>query len=200
MSIRRSLDLLLVTLLASTAAVPAWSADEATAAQRRRIAEERAAVEARAKAGQAACAEQFAVTACVDRVKAERRENLLRLDGEVAMLDAEDRRRRAAQRLLQIEQRQAASAQTLPTDGVRPHSAEAVETPARDARSPSRPRATEADRQAAASAADARAAQRAAASARRASEAEAHRAAVEARNRERENKRPPAKPLPSVEN
>ena len=200
MSTRRSLDLLLVALLASTAAVSAWSTEDATAAQRRRIAEERAAVEARAKAAQAACAEQFAVTACVDRAKAERRENLLRLDGEVAMLDAEDRRRRAAQRLLEIEQRQAASAQTPPTDVVRSPSPKAVETPARDARSPSKPRATEAERQAAASAAEARAAQRAAASARRASEAEAHRAAVEARNRERESKRPPAKPLPSVEN
>ena len=200
MSIRRSLDLLLVALLASTAAVSAWSTEDATAAQRRRIAEERAAVEARAKAAQAACAEQFAVTACVDRVKAERREPRRRLDGEAAMLDAEDRRRRAAQRLLQIEQRQAVSAQTPPTDGVRSQSAKAVETPASDTRSPSQPRATEADRQAAASAAAARAAQRAAASARRASEAEAHRAAVEARNRERESKRPPAKPLPPVEN
>jgi hypothetical protein len=82
-------------MLAAVAALPAWSTDEAVE-QRRRITAERASIEAQARAAQTACAGQFAVTACVDRVRAERRERVRRLDREVAVLDAEDRKRRAA--------------------------------------------------------------------------------------------------------
>ncbi len=92
MSIRRSLDLLLVALLASTAAVPAWSADEATAAQRRRIAEERAAVEARAKAG----AGGVRRAVCGDRLRRSRESRAPR-ESAAARRRSRHARRRGAQ-------------------------------------------------------------------------------------------------------
>ena len=74
-----ALMLLAVPVVASSAAD--------AAAQRERIAREQAAVERDARAAQAACASQFAVTACVDGVRAERRRRLQALDRERAVLD-----------------------------------------------------------------------------------------------------------------
>jgi colicin import membrane protein len=188
----RGLTLLL--LLTSVAfCVPALAADDSAAAQRARIARERAAVEREAQAAQAACAEQFAVTACVDRVKADRRERLRQLDHERALLDDELRKRRASERAAQIEQRQAELGQQPASTPAR------TRPPAADV-APKSPMpsaaAKAAANEAAAAQSEADAAERAAASARRASEAEAHRIAVEKRNRDRAAQRTPSPPLP----
>jgi colicin import membrane protein len=183
-----ALMLLAVPVVASSAAD--------AAAQRERIAREQAAVERDARAAQAACASQFAVTACVDGVRAERRRRLQALDRERAVLDDELRKRRAAERLEQIRQRQAARDSEPPKVTVRTR-APAASVAAPSAPSPTRsPEAALAARQAAAARADAEAAERAAAAARRASEAQAHRHAVEKRNQERARERKPAQPLP----
>ena len=196
MSIPRSLDrrplcclALAVALLAPAAASVA--PDEA-AAHLERIARERALVEREAQAAQAACAPQFAVTACVDRVKAERRQRLLQLDRERAVLDEAQRKRRAADRLAQMERREAARAQQQPKVTVRTREAAA---PASAPLNP-QPATAEPPRRVATEPADAQATTRAAAAARRASEAAAHRSAIEKRNLERAKQRPPAKPLP----
>ena len=193
MSIPRSPECVLALLLLT--ALPAPCAD-AESAQRARIATERAAIERETRAAQAACAAQFAVTACVDRIKAERRLRLQSLDQQRAVLADDMRKRRAAERIEQIRQRQAALADEQPKVTVRARSAAASE-PATSRAAPARsPEANLADRQAAASAADARATLRASAAATRASEAAAHRSAIEARNRQRATLRAPAKPLP----
>ena len=192
MSIPRSRELWLVLALVGAVA-PLWAGDD-QAAQRERIARERAAVMSEAEAAQAACARQFAVTACVDRVKAERRERLQSLNRERALLDEELRKRRAAQRLAQIEQRQAERAGQAPEAAVRTRAAPASAPPLRAARSPD---ATLAAREAARAQGDVQAAQRAAAAARRASEAQSHSAEVEQRNRDRVKQRKPAAPLPT---
>ena len=193
MSTRRSLDCVLALLLAAAPAMPGWTAAD-SAAERLRIAEERARIEAQARDAQAACAGQFAVTACADRVRAERRERMLRLDHDRAVLDGEERKRRAAERQARLERRQAEAAappaaqakarqpKLAPGGTAAPAVPASLPAPAQHAR--------------AASAAAAQAAQRAAASARRASEAAAHRVAVEQRLRERSAQRAPAKPLP----
>jgi len=192
MSIPLSRDLWLALALVGGMA-PLWAGDDQTA-QRERIVRERAAVMREAEAAQAACARQFAVTACVDRVKAERRERLQSLSRERALLDEELRKRRAAQRLAQIEQRQAERAGQPPEVAVRTRAAPASAPAQRAAQSPD---ATLAAREAAQAQADVQAAQRATAAARRASEAQAHRAEVEQRNRDRARQRKPAAPLPT---
>lgn len=185
----------LVSLLVALAAPcsPALAAADTAAVQRERIARERAIVERETQAARAACNQQFAVTACVDRVKADRGARLQRLDHERAVLDDELRKRRAAERIAQIQQRQAQRAAEAPSVSVRTRSPAASAPRAAPARSTA---AAAAAHEAAASLAQAEASQRAAASARRASEVEAHRIAVEKRNREREKQRGPARPLP----
>ena len=178
MSIPRSRELWLVLALVGAVA-PLWAGDD-QAAQRERIARERAAVMSEAEAAQAACARQFAVTACVDRVKAERRERLQSLNRERALLDE--------------DLRQAERAGQAPEVAVRTRAAPASAPPLRAARSPD---ATLAAREAARAQADVQAAQRAAAAARRASEAQSHSAEVEQRNRDRVKQRKPAAPLPT---
>ena len=201
MSIPRSLDrrplcclALAVALLAPAAASAA--PDEA-ATQLERITRERALVEREAQVAQAACAPQFAVTACVDRAKAERRQRLLQLDRERAVLDEAQRKRRAADRLAQMERREAVRAQQQPKITVRSRApaASAAADPASAPAVTPLP-AAEPPRASAAAPADVQAATRAAAAARRASDAAAHRRTVEERNLERAKQRPPAQPLP----
>ena len=72
-------------------------ADEETR-ELERIARERAAVEAVFAAAQEDCRTRFAVTACVDRARAERRAALQKLRAEESVIDAAQRQRRAAQR------------------------------------------------------------------------------------------------------
>lgn len=188
------LALVLATWLASAAAAP-----DPAAAQRERITRERQAVEREARAAQQACATQFAVTDCVNRAKAERRERLRPLDRELALLDDELRKRRAAERLAKLQQRQASRPETPPEVSVRTRQAAAPDaaSAASAASAPPRPpQRSPAAQQAAASQADAAAAQRAAAAARRVEQAQAHRAVVEQKNVERARQREPAKPLP----
>ncbi|MDP1691272.1 MAG: hypothetical protein Q8L49_04845 [Burkholderiaceae bacterium] len=186
--------LLMVALLAPVAAFCAADTDT-DAAQRQRIARERATIERAMQVAQAACATQFAVTACVDGVKAERRQRLQTLDRQRAVLDDELRKRRAAERIEQIRRRQAARADERPQVSVRARSPAASEAAAAaPAPEPSLDAAL-ASRQAAPAQAQAGAAARAAA-ARRASDAAAHRNAVDKRNQVRAKQREPARPLP----
>jgi len=93
---------LALALLAGTAGAAA-AADER--AERERIARERAAVQSRYAQQEQACRGQFAVTACVDRARAERREAMDHLTEQERVLDEAQRKRRAAERLARIEQR-----------------------------------------------------------------------------------------------
>ena len=194
----RSLRLAGVVVLALF--VHAVQADD-NAEQRARIARERAVVEREAQAGEAACARQFALTACVERVHGERRVALDRLARQQALLDDEQRKRRAAERLerLQLKREQAAteSATTAASAGpptrVKPAqlapATPARDTAAADARANARlegSRRNESD-----------AAARAAAAASRASEAQAHRDAVERRNALWRKTHKASQPLPT---
>lgn len=192
MLIPRSPEWLLVLLLATSTA-SADTVDAATAAARERIAQERAAVERETQAAQVACAQQFAVSACVERANDQRRERLQRLAAERAVLDDDSRKRRAAARTDQIQQRQTERADERPAKTPRSRSPAASAAAVRPVHSRA---AATSQSQAAASQAQAAAEQRAAAAAMRASQAQAHREAVEARNRDRATLRAPAKSLP----
>jgi len=199
MSTRRSLEgLCAVLLLAATAAV---GAQDNAAAERARIARERAEVEARAKAAEAACAREFAVSACLRQARAERRAAVQQLDRQRSLLDEAQRKQRAAERVARIRERQEAAAResVKPQVEVRARS-EKVPPPETSASAIAAVEAGQAQRAqqaaAAASAADAKAAQRAQATSERARQARAHQEAVEARNRERAAKKVPAPPLP----
>jgi colicin import membrane protein len=103
----------LILLIASLAAT-AYAADE-----RARIAQERRQAEALYDARQRACQSEFAVTACVDRAKAERRTTLEQLAQQQAVLDDQQRRLRAAQRMQQIHEKTSQS----DAKGQTPHTA-----------------------------------------------------------------------------
>lgn len=194
MWIPRSPERLLPWLLALPLAVAA--AIDVDAAARDRIARDRAVVQREAQLAQAACAREFAVTACVDRVKAERRTQLRRLDLERAAIDEKVRRRRAAERLAQLQQRQAAAAGELPALTVRAR-APAASQPDAAPKASSRSAASAAlAHEAAASQAAIAARRRAAAAAQRAAAAQQHRAVVEKRSQARAKQHPPAAPLP----
>jgi colicin import membrane protein len=196
MSIPRSLECLLVTATLAAGAV-AQTTDDA-ALQRKRLAREQAQVMADARAKQAACAKEFAVSACTQQVLAERRASLATLERQRAELDEALRKRRAADRLARIEQRQAAAGLPTATSEMQaktraPQAARAqpADAAALSKREPRAPRAASA-----AASEDARAAQRARAAAEREKKAIEHRAAVEERNRERALHKAPAAPLP----
>ena len=111
MSTPRSPESFAIGLLLTTwsvVAAAAGAADDA-AAERARIARERSTVEARAKAAEAACASQFAVSACLRQARAERRTALRSLDRQGAALDEAQRKQRAAERLARIRERQEAA-------------------------------------------------------------------------------------------
>ena len=173
------------------------AAAESEASQRDRIARDRAAIEHEAQAAQKRCAQRFAVTDCVDRVKAERRQRLQPLERELAALDDAQRKRRAAERMAQIQQRQASQADVRPEVSVHKRKAAAG-----DPAGPvdAAPEFVEPDvrsgAQAAAAQAEAEAAKRAAASARRNEQAKAHRLEVERRNAERAKQGSPPASLP----
>ncbi len=81
-----------------------------SSAQRQRLAAERATIEARFRADEAACRERFVVTPCVDEAKAARREALARLRQQELVLDDADRRQRALNRQRDIADKRALSA------------------------------------------------------------------------------------------
>jgi len=71
-------------------------------AERHRIAEERAAIEARYAARSRECRDRFVVTSCVDDAKAERRHGLDALRARQLKLDEERRRTRTAERSAEL--------------------------------------------------------------------------------------------------
>jgi hypothetical protein len=200
MSTPRLLEAALVLAQLLAAPIAAQSADNADtdATQREHIARERVQVERESQAAQAACATQFAVTACIDRVRAERRERIQGLDQQRAVLDDELRKRRAAERVERIRQRQAATAVEAPSVSVRARSPAASEGELAAPAVKQMPAPSLSARQAGTSRAEsaAAAAQRATAAASRASATAAHRRAVEQRNAERAKRGAPAAPLP----
>ena len=196
MSIRRLPEGLLWLVLA--AAWPsALVAADSEASQRERIARDRAAIESDAQTAQKRCAQRFAVTDCVDRVKAERRQRLQPLDRELAALDDAQRKRRAAERMAQIQQRQASQVDVKPEVSVHKRKAVASEPAGPvNAASESVEPDVRSGAQAPAAQAEAEAAKRAAASARRAEKAKTHRLEVEQRNAERAKQGSPPASLP----
>ncbi len=203
MSIRRSLSALCGALL--VAAVPvemaAAQTPDTAAAERARMTRERAEVEARSRAGEAACAREFAVSSCQQQVRAERRAAVLQLERQRSVLDEAQRKQRAAERMARIRERQEAAArdQTKPKVEVRTRNdgAPAPERSASDAAAIEMAQAQRAQQAAAAaSAADVKAAQRAQATSGRAHKAQARKEAVEARNRDRAMNKAPSAPLP----
>lgn len=199
MSTRRSLSLL-APLLATALAVIAADDD---ASQRQRIERERAAVEARARAGETACAARFAVSSCLEQVRAERRAATQQLDHQRALLDDAQRKRKAAQRQARIHERQGAQdkadeQRVAPAVEPAPRTAEGRPTaPAPGSAAPAAPAAPAgAKRRAAAAQEQDQVSRRAAASKERARDAALHREAVERRNHERAARRASAPPLP----
>lgn len=169
---------------------------DAPAKEKARIRAERASVERRYQAALTACGDRFAVTACTDAARADRRAAIERLSREQGVLDDAERKDRAAQRLRRIEDKMREVDQRRETEAP----AGAPARPASATRpAPSRhiTRAT-APAHRASDAGDREAAARAAAAQRRASEAQAHREAVERRNAERAAKKAPAAGLPAA--
>jgi colicin import membrane protein len=203
MSTRRSLEALCGALLLAwaSAGVAADRAPDSAAAERTRIARERAAVEARARAGEAACAREFVVSSCLQQVRAERRAAVQQLERQRSVLDEAQRKQRAAERMARIRERQEAATrdQTKPKVEVRTRG-ESAPAPVRAAEEVAAIEAGQAQRAqhaaAAASTADAKAVQRAQATSERARKAQAHKESVEERNRDRAAKKAPAAPLP----
>ncbi len=181
------------------------------AAERQRIDAERATAAAHYDERLRACAGRFAVTACVDEAKRERRETLSRLKHEQSRLDDAERRRRAQERTEALRQRAAAATQGGGDGAVRagtrrvasePHAPRASDG---GSRSPTRPAP-----RASVPAPPSRPVANTDAAGRRESQeersratfdaahraAEAHRLEVEQRNAKRELGHKPAAPLP----
>lgn len=195
LSFRTTLALLIVALVGPVLAADAGTQAERWRLERERIQRERAQVEADGRTAEAACRQQFLVADCIKQVRSERRAKLQQLDRQRALIDDEQRKQRAADRLARIKDKQDAQARDAakPQVEVKTRDPKPADESARPTRAAPDPQA----KAAAAEAADAEAARRAIATERRAREAEAHRQAVEQRNRERESKKPGgSKPLP----
>lgn len=91
--------------VAAPAPLPATPPVDASDA-RRRIADARAAVLQRHAAEERACSDRFAVTACIDDVRARQRAALAPLREQELALDDADRQRRAAERQAAVAARQ----------------------------------------------------------------------------------------------
>lgn len=89
--------------LALAAAVPPVQADDA----RQRLVAERAALQQRFAAEERACADRFAVTACIDEVRSRQRAALAPLREQELRIDEVERQRRADERRAAVEQKQA---------------------------------------------------------------------------------------------
>ena len=180
------------------AAAPVLAADPAAADEahgRQRLAAERAVAQARYEAAARECQRAFAVTGCLDHAKAERRRTLDRIARDEVALDDAQRRRRAEQRRQRIAAKQQAAAARAAASAPdvqsrTPHAA----VPSASASRPSRraePRSP-AERAAEEAAAKERAEQ----SQLRRERAAAHAEEVRQRNAERAARKPPAAPLP----
>lgn len=95
-------------------AADAAGAEASVAAQRERIARQRAAAHALHAERVYDCSRRFAVTDCTERARRERSAVLDALRREEEVLDAGERRRRAAERLESIRQKAEASARPRP--------------------------------------------------------------------------------------
>lgn len=183
-------------------------------AERTRIERERANVESVFVERERACQNRFAVTACVDEARRERRDALALLRRQEALLDEGQRKERAAQRMQEIRDKVSSSdAQQRDMAGREPREAarkpaefaSAASTPAQREPATAKQRktapepATHSAKPVARSTAD-RAAQEARSKERFKASQEAaaeHRAAVERRNAQRADKGKAASPLPT---
>lgn len=96
---------MLIAVLA-TASMAAHATDPESA-ERAVLAKKRSAVQAQFAAEDRECASRFSVNACVDDVRARRREALTAIDARDAELDAAQRKRRADERRAGIASKQA---------------------------------------------------------------------------------------------
>jgi hypothetical protein len=118
--------LLLAGVLAIPASARAAAADDA---ERHRIAEERAAIEARYAARTRECRDRFIVTSCVDDAKVERRRGLDALRTRQLELDEEKRRARTAERSAELAAKAADDARREQERAARAASAPAPREP-----------------------------------------------------------------------
>jgi len=133
-------DLIVLAALAGAAA-PSLAAMD-TAAERTRIARERADVQAALTKQEAACQERFVVTPCVEAARKAEREALARLRRQEVLLDEQVRKQRAAERAQAIRnsisadeaRRRDESAAATASAPVRVERAELAETPSRTER------------------------------------------------------------------
>jgi hypothetical protein len=213
---------LLMPLVPVLCCTLAWGqAQHSASIERERIASQRAAVNQRFDAAQRDCQGRFVVASCIDQAKAERRAAMKRLHQEQALLDAADRRQKAAERVRRIEERNRSGdarpsaaqvrvrARTMPSPtpgaGVRPHQNDEP-SPIGGAQSPAdtvpasaaradrgRVSAPKGESAAEASSRSARVQARA----KRLAETAGHRQAVLERNTQRAAQKPPAAPLPA---
>lgn len=94
-------------LLPLVLALPALAQDAGAAAERQRIQAERARAESVFAAEEKICWGKFAVNDCIDAAKSRRREALADLRRQEISLNDADRKRKAAERLREIEERKA---------------------------------------------------------------------------------------------
>ena len=118
----------LTVALAAAAPARAAASDDA---ERHRIAEERAAIEARYAAQTRECRDRFIVTSCVDDAKVERRRGLDALRARQLELDEEKRRARTAERSAELAAKAADDARREQERAARAASAPAPREPRR---------------------------------------------------------------------
>jgi hypothetical protein len=162
---------------------------QAADTERSRIAAERRAMAERYAAEERACVSRFAVTACVDEVRARRREALVPLRDRELKLDEADRQQRAQERRQAIAQRQAEAQQRAPAP---PEPVARVRQPMLGASAATRPVRPPADAVARAAAADKRAQD----ARQRQEDAKATQDRIDRRQAERDTQGKPSRPLP----
>ena len=126
LSMRPAAALLLAGALAVAAQARAAAADDV---ERHRIAEERAAIEARYAARTRECSDRFIVTSCIDDAKVERRHGLDALRARQLALDEEKRRARTAERSAELAAKAADDARREQERAARAASAPAPREP-----------------------------------------------------------------------
>ncbi len=109
---RRHEKSLLFSLVLLAGAWPAWAQpDSAVESERARISAERNQAEARFAAQEVACYKIFAVNDCLKAARSQRRERLADLRRQELSLTQAERKRRAAERVRSIEERDSAQRQ-----------------------------------------------------------------------------------------
>lgn len=100
---------ILASLLLLGLSTLAWAADESkeAAAERARIAAERTRIEAAFQAEQKACYARFSVSGCIDDARARRSAQLADLRRQEILLNDAQRKARAADRIKELDQKQA---------------------------------------------------------------------------------------------